>query len=97
MKRIIVYLFCLGLSCGAFAQKANYEQAEKAKSNLRALSWNYEWVTPFFTEGSDDFWFREDRDGGEKYYYVDLKARKVEEFMDRLIWLRNGKSHGEKI
>lgn len=82
MKRIIVYLFCLGLSCGAFAQKANYEQAEKAKSNLRALSWNYEWVTPFFTEGSDDFWFREDRDGGEKYYYVDLKARKVEEFMD---------------
>lgn len=82
MKRIIVCLFCIGLSCGLFAQRANYEQAEKAKSNLSVLSWGYEQVTPFFTEGSDDFWFREDRLGEEKYYYVDLKARKVEKFLD---------------
>ena len=29
MKKFIVYLFFLNLSCGLFAQNANYEQAEK--------------------------------------------------------------------
>ena len=28
------------------------------------------------------FWFRELLEDGEKYYYVDLKAKKVEEFLD---------------
>ena len=53
MKKFIVYLFFLNLSCGLFAQNANYEQAEKAKSNR--LPWNSDQLTPFFTQGSDDF------------------------------------------
>ena len=80
MKKFIVYLFFLNLSCGLFAQNANYEQAEKAKSNR--LPWNSDQLTPFFTQGSDDFWFREVKEGEEKYYYVDLKARKVEKLWD---------------
>ena len=93
MKKFIVYLFFLNLSCGLFAQNANYEQAEKAKSNR--LPWNSDQLTPFFTQGSDDFWFREVKEGEEKYYYVDLKARKVEKLWDPVTWLLKWKKPRE--
>ena len=74
MKKFIVYLFFLNLSCGLFAQNANYEQAEKAKSNR--LPWNSDQLTPFFTQGSDDFWFREVKEGEEKYYWFKKRSSK---------------------
>ena len=80
MKKLLVSLFFFGLFVNLFAQQANYERAEEVKSYL--LPYKYDKVTPFFTEGSDDFWFRELLEDGEKYYYVDLKAIKVEEFLD---------------
>ena len=76
MKKFIVYLFFLNLSCGLFAQNANYEQAEKAKSNR--LPWNSDQLTPFFTQGSDDFWFREVR---RKIFLCGFKGEKGREVM----------------
>ena len=55
MKKFIVYLFFLNLSCGLFAQNANHEQAEKAKSNR--LPWNSDQLTPFFTRRAMIFGF----------------------------------------
>mgnify|MGYP002600046249 FL=1 len=80
MKKLLVSLFFFGLFVNLFAQQANYERAEEVKSYL--LPYKYDKVSPFFTEGGDDFWFRELLEDGEKYYYVDLKAKKVEEFLD---------------
>jgi len=80
MKKIIPVVLCLFLGTSVCAQQANYKAAEEAKS--LQLPYKYDKISPFFTEGSDDFWFRELTDDGEKYYYVDVKKRKMEEMLD---------------
>lgn len=80
MKKIVGLLFSLSLFLSSYAQKANYEMAEKTKALL--LPYKYDKISPFFTQDSDDFWFRELTKDGEKYFYVDLKNKKKEEMLD---------------
>ena len=76
---VCVLLACL--TCPVVAQKANYELAEKCVS--MPLPWNYGEITPFFVPDSDNFWYKNQTSDGEMYYFVDVKAKTVEELFDR--------------
>lgn len=80
MKKWIVYCICMFFICPAFAQRANYELAEKSKKN--ALPFGYDRVFPVFVPDGDNFWFKMQTRDGEKYYYADVKAKKVEDLFD---------------
>lgn len=70
----------MGITVIAAAQTANYRAAEEAKA--LQLPYKYDKITPFFTEGSDDFWFREFVNGEERYYYVEVDKREKSELFD---------------
>lgn len=79
--KIIIGILLISCFLGrTTAQNANYKRAEETKAF--SLPWKYDRLTPFFTEGSDDFWYSLQTNDGEKYFYVDLKNKKVEEFID---------------
>lgn len=81
MRIIFICLLLGGCLDMAVAQRANYKLAEQAKSDFSRA--RFERVVPFFVPGSDNFWYKMDTDDGEKFYFVDVKAKKVEELFDR--------------
>lgn len=80
MRKLIIFLFFSCLFHVTVGQPANYELAEKSKSNR--LADKSMWFIPVFVPGSDNFWFRTETNEVEKYYFVDVKAKKVEDLFD---------------
>ena len=93
--KIIIGILLISCFLGrTTAQNANYKRAEETKAF--SLPWKYDRLTPFFTEGSDDFWYSLQTNDGEKYFYVDLKNKKVEEFIDP-VYLATEMVYGKSI
>ena len=64
--KIIIGILLISCFLGrTTAQNANYKRAEETKAF--SLPWKYDRLTPFFTEGSDDFWYSLQTNDGEKY------------------------------
>ncbi len=80
MKKLLTGLFFISLFQGVMAQQANYKLAEKCDSYT--LPWGYERLIPFFVTGSDNFWFKQENGEEEQYYFVNVKAKKIEKLFD---------------
>lgn len=78
MNKFIVFLLFCGLVESAWAQKANFKQAEKFRkvaSEVGSLS-----VNPHFLKDKDQFWFSYRTGEGTKWYWVD-PAKKVKRLL----------------
>lgn len=77
MKRGVLCLMAIGLMMQGFAQRANYEQAERfremAEPPIAKLSTG---IRPTFLKNSDKFWFEYRTEEGSKYYLVDPDKRR---------------------
>lgn len=81
MKTFLVIIFCcFELIVGA-QMRANYELAEKSAGMF--LPWSGDQIEPNFIPGSDNFWFYYTQNGKDIFYFVDVKAKKIEELFDR--------------
>ena len=80
MTKVIISILLSCFILSGYAQKANYELAEKMTTNK--LEYDYQKLHIVHAPNSENFWFRIKTQDGEKYFYADVAAKKTEPLFD---------------